>query len=85
MRIIDLLGTVVESRNLESGEHIQRVKGFTRILAEQLMKDCPEYGLTPEKIDGIVMASALHDVGKIAIPDSVLLKPENLPLKNLSL
>lgn len=78
VRIIDLLGTVVESRNLESGEHIQRVKGFTRILAEQLMKDCPEYGLTPEKIDGIVMASALHDVGKIAIPDSVLLKPGKL-------
>lgn len=74
-RIIDILGTVVEYRNLESGEHIKRVKGFTKILAEQAMKDYPEYGLTPEKINIIVSASSLHDVGKIAIPDSILLKP----------
>ena len=77
-RIIDILGTVVECRNLESGEHIKRVKGFTRILAEQMMEDYPEYGLTKEKIDIIVSASALHDVGKIAIPDSILLKPARL-------
>lgn len=76
--IIDILGTVVESRNLESGEHINRVKGFTRILAEQAMQDYPEYGLTPEKIEIIESASALHDIGKIAIPDSVLLKPGRL-------
>ncbi len=77
-KIIDILGTVVECRNLESGEHIKRVKGFTRILAEQMMADYPEYGLTKEKIDVIVSASALHDVGKIAIPDSILLKPARL-------
>lgn len=77
-QIIDILGTVVECRNLESGEHIKRVKGFTRILAEQAMEDYPEYGLTPEKIDIIVSASSLHDIGKIAIPDSILLKPARL-------
>ena len=77
-RIIDILGTVVEYRNLESGEHIKRVKGFTRILAEQAMKDYSEYGLTPEKVDIIVSASSLHDVGKIAIPDGILLKPARL-------
>ena len=76
--IIDILGTVVESRNLESGEHIKRVKNFTRILAEQMMNDYPEYGLTQEKIDIIVSASALHDIGKIAIPDNILLKPARL-------
>lgn len=48
-KIIDILGTVVEYRNLESGQHIMRVKGFTRILAEQAMADYPEYGLTKEK------------------------------------
>lgn len=78
VRIIDILGTVVESRNLESGEHIQRVKGFTRILGYQMMKDYPEYGLTGEKVDMITEASSLHDVGKIAIPDSILLKPGRL-------
>lgn len=78
VKIIDILGTVVECRNLESGEHVKRVKGFTRILAEQAMKDYPEYGLTPEFIDMIFSASALHDVGKIAISDGILLKPGRL-------
>ena len=76
--VIDILGTVVEYRNLESGEHIKRVKGYTKILAEELMREYPEYNLTPEKIEKIVATSALHDVGKIAIPDSILLKPGRL-------
>lgn len=78
IRIIDILGNVVESRNLESGEHVKRVKGFARILGYQLMKDYPEYGLTKERVEMIAEASALHDVGKIAIPDNVLLKPGRL-------
>ena len=77
-KIVDVLGTVVEYRNLESGEHIKRVKGFTRILAEKAAERYPEYGLTQEKIEVIVSASALHDVGKISIKDSVLLKPGKL-------
>ncbi len=77
-RIIEILGTVVEYRNLESGEHIKRVKGFTRILAEYVMKNYPEYGLTESAIQTIEAASALHDVGKIAIPDKILLKPGRL-------
>ena len=76
--IIEILGTIVEYRNLESGEHIQRVKSFTRILGEQLMEDYPEYNLTSKQLNVIVSASALHDVGKIAIPDSILLKPGRL-------
>ena len=76
--ILDVLGTVVESRNLESGDHIRRVKGYTRILAEEMMRRYPEYGLTREQIEVIVPASALHDVGKIAIPDHILLKPGKL-------
>lgn len=74
-KIIEILGTVVEYRNLESGQHIKRVKGFTEILADQLMKDYPEYDLDEHKIDMIVTASSLHDVGKICIPDKILLKP----------
>ncbi len=78
VKIIDILGIVVEYRNYESGTHIKRVKGFTRILAEQAMKDYPEYGLDKQKIDIIVSASALHDIGKIAIPDNILMKPARL-------
>ena len=76
--IIDILGSVVEYRNLESGEHIKRVKGYTRILAESVMENYPEYALTKEKIEVIVSASALHDIGKIAVPDAILLKPGKL-------
>lgn len=78
VRIIDILGTVVESRNLESGEHINRVKAYTKILGEQLMQDYPEYGLTEADVEIISSASALHDIGKIAIPDNILLKPGKL-------
>ena len=77
-RIIEALGTIVEYRNLESGEHVKRVMGYTRILAERMMEDYPEYQLTPAYIDTICAASALHDIGKIAIPDSILLKPGRL-------
>lgn len=76
--IIDILGSVVESRDMESGEHILRVKGYTKILATELMKRYKEYKLTPEKIQLIASASALHDIGKIAIPDTILLKPGRL-------
>lgn len=77
-RIIDILGTVVESRNLESGEHVKRVKIFTKILGMFIYENYPEYGLTLERVEMISQAAALHDIGKIAIPDSVLLKPGRL-------
>lgn len=77
-KIIEILGTVVEYRNLESGEHINRVKGFTRIMAEKMMEKYPEYGLTPRVVEIISSAAALHDIGKIAIPDNILLKPGRL-------
>lgn len=78
LKMLDILGNVVEYRNLESSQHIQRVKGYTGILAEQMMKSYPEYGLTEEDIERIVSASVLHDIGKIAIPDSILMKPAKL-------
>ena len=76
--IIDTIGTIVEARNLESGEHVKRVKGFTSILARHMQELFPEYGLTDEKAELIVLAASLHDVGKIMISDSVLLKPGRL-------
>lgn len=77
-KIIDILGTVVEYRDLESGDHINRVKRYTEILAKYAMEMYPEYGLTEERIQTIVAASPLHDIGKIAIPDGILLKPGRL-------
>lgn len=76
--LINALSSVIEFRSSESGEHIKRVKYFTRIFLNALCKYYPEYKFTKEQIDLIVNASALHDLGKISIPDSILLKPGKL-------
>ncbi len=76
--LVNALSSVVEFRSLESGEHIQRVKYFTKIFLKYLMKYYPKYGITKDQAALIVSASALHDIGKIAIPDSILLKPGRL-------
>lgn len=76
--IIEMLGNIVEYRNIESGEHIQRVKRYTSILAEKFSVNYPEYKLDRKTIDIIVSTSALHDLGKISIPDSILFKPGRL-------
>ena len=76
--LIEVMGDIVESRDSDSGDHIQRVKGFTFILANQVMEDLPEYQLDTHTVNMMTFASALHDVGKISIPDSILLKPGKL-------
>lgn len=76
--MIDALSSVIEFRNLETGEHIRRIKYFTRIMLKYLMKYFPKYGLTQEQVDEIARAAALHDIGKIGIPDAILLKPGRL-------
>lgn len=73
--LTDAISNLVEFRDFNSGAHIKRVKGMTRILAENYMELFPDAGLDHDMIDIIVRASALHDIGKIAIPDSILLKP----------
>lgn len=76
--LVNALSSVVEFRSLESGEHIRRVKFFTRIMLKYLQKYFPEYHITDEEAESIIRASALHDIGKIAIPDAILLKPGRL-------
>jgi|WetSurMetagenome_2_1015567.scaffolds.fasta_scaffold152503_1 putative two-component system response regulator len=75
--IIETLGGALESRDTESGNHVFRIKKITNTFAKELAVIHPEYMLTTEKIDLITHASTLHDVGKIAIPDSILKKPES--------
>lgn len=76
--IIDALSTVIEYRSLESGQHIRRIRVLTKTLASCVQRMFPEYKLTSRLIDTIASASAMHDIGKIAIPDSILLKPGRL-------
>lgn len=72
--IIDILGTVVEFRSVEAGDHIKRIKGFTSILLSYVNQVYEDRHLTSADISIISSASAMHDVGKIAIPDGILLK-----------
>ena len=77
-RVIDTIATIVEFRSNESSYHLKRIKGFVRILALTAMNNYPELGLTPHLIDVITLASAMHDIGKISVPDTILLKPGRL-------
>ena len=76
--MIDALSAIIEHRSTESGNHVLRIRRFTKILLEQVASSCPEYGLTDAAIDSIASASALHDIGKISIPDAILNKPGRL-------
>lgn len=76
--MIETMSNIVEFRNLESGLHVKRIREYTKCLAAEIMRQYPEYGLTPEKIEMIGQASAMHDIGKIVIPDGILLKPGRL-------
>ncbi len=73
--MIDALSSIVESRSAETGEHTRRIKYYTRLLLKYVMKYFPKYGLTNTQMDLIARASVLHDIGKIGIPDAILLKP----------
>ncbi len=76
--LIDSLSNIVEFRNLESRRHIKRIREFSICLGKSLMKLYPEYELTAEKLVQIGWASSLHDIGKIAIPDNIVLKSGKL-------
>lgn len=70
--MIEALSTAIEFRNQESGGHVQRISKITRFVLENT-NFCS--GLSSEEIDNIALASILHDVGKITIPDAILTKP----------
>jgi PAS domain S-box-containing protein len=61
------LGEIGETRSLETGYHVRRVSEYSRILGKA-------YGLTPTQVRYLADASPMHDIGKIGIPDNILLK-----------
>ena len=76
--MIDILSHIVEFRNGESGLHVRHVHTLTEILLRVLSQKTDRYHLSPTDISVISTASALHDIGKIAIPEEVLNKPGRL-------
>lgn len=73
--LINILSSVVEVSNQESGEHILRVQRLTRMLLDRLVRITDKYTLTEEDILLICSVSALHDIGKVAVPREILNKP----------
>jgi len=73
------LAKLAESRDPETGHHLERVQCYSRLLAIELAKT-PKYreSIDPEYVRLIYQTSPLHDIGKVAIPDSVLRKPGRL-------
>ena len=74
--VIEDLAGLIETRDVGTGEHVIRTKKYVGLIARELQKH-PEYQgvLTDDAIEEIENAAPLHDIGKIAIPDSILLKP----------
>ena len=73
--MIDILSHTVEFRNGESGQHVVHIRTLTELFLRQLLLKTDRYKLSPADIPLICNASALHDIGKIAIPDEVINKP----------
>ena len=76
--MISILSHIVEFRNGESGLHILHVNTITKYLLKQLVWRTEQYPLSKADISLISTASALHDIGKIAISDTILNKPGRL-------
>ncbi len=73
--MIEILSHIVEFRNGESGMHVLHVNMITQMLLEQLVRKTNKYHLSQADIRFISTASALHDIGKISVPEEILNKP----------
>lgn len=76
--IIEMLATTIEFRDCESGEHVRRIRTMTLLLTRHYIQKHPECGIAADQLTPIADAAVLHDIGKIAIPDSILCKPGRL-------
>ena len=76
--MVEILSNIVEFRNGESGLHVLHIRTITELLLRQLVQETDQYRLTGAQISLIVNASALHDIGKISIPEAILNKPGRL-------
>ncbi len=70
-----ILSHIVEFRNGESGKHVVHIQTMTDLICRYLSSHDPRYAMSQEDINIISIASALHDIGKISIPEEVLNKP----------
>ena len=83
--MISILSHVVEFRNSESGLHVLHIRTLTDLLLHQLVQKTDRYQLDESDIARISTASALHDIGKIVIPEEILNKPGRLTAEEFAI
>ena len=76
--MVNILSHIVEFRNGESGPHVLHICALTKMLLHRLIQKTDKYDLTYADISLMGTASALHDIGKITIPDEIINKPGKL-------
>ncbi len=80
------LAKLAEYRDQDTGEHLERIQEYTRIISFALSKkEKYKKYITPEYIDDLYLSSILHDIGKVGIPDAILLKPGKLSSKEFEI
>lgn len=72
------LAKLAESRDTDTGEHLDRIRNYVTLLANDLSDHIPDINEDIDFIQNLELASSLHDIGKVGIPDSILLKPGRL-------
>lgn len=83
--MIEILSNIVEFRNGESGLHVLHIHVITELLLSRLIYKTDKYDISRSDINLIAIASALHDIGKIAIPETILNKPARLTQEEFEL
>ncbi len=73
--ILEAMAAVAETRDAETGAHIKRTQEYIRLLAVHLAKNAVYPEVTEEYIEMIFQCAPLHDIGKVGIPDHILIKP----------
>lgn len=76
--LVNIMGGAMELRNGESGPHVLHVRNLTEMLLDCLMRKTDRYFVTGKQRTAISLASVMHDIGKLAIPDAILNKPGSL-------
>lgn len=73
------LAKLAESKDIDTGNHLERMREYAKALAEEIMNDPGVRKMVPPRFPEIIyQSSPLHDIGKVGIPDYVLLKPGSL-------
>ena len=77
---VDTMASLAEYRDIETGNHIIRTRHYVQLLARQLQQQAPAYAsvLDDETVELLSRSAPLHDIGKVGVPDDILLKPGKL-------